>query len=423
MRQPVHVLVVLATAACVMSAAAPATAQPAARPGPRELLTVFLDCDRCFDEFIREEVDFVEYVRDPHDADVHVLVTTSGTGSGGTEYALSFIGGARFAGRDDSLTTNSISGDSEDQRRRALATALAIGLLGYLAAEGVPQQLDVSVGLGAAAQRTQPQDDPWNFWVFSVRGTASLDAEERTRDLELGAELGVDRVTHEWKISMGGELEHRAERFNLDEEDPLETTRQEREFRGVLVRSLGEHWSAGLIGEIGSSSFENTTLAVSGGPAVEFNVFPYSAYTRRQLRLLYAIGGYRARYREETLFGRTEETLGAQKLSFTLDQREPWGSLETRVEVSNYLPGFDRYRLEAESDVSLRLARGLSLSIEASASRIRDQLSLPRRGATPEEVLLRLRELSSRFEYRLSAGFTYTFGSIFNTIVNPRFGR
>ena len=69
------------------------------------------------------------------------------------------------------------------------------------------------------------------------------------------------------------------------------------------------------------------------------------------------------------------------------------------------------------------MARGLSLTIEATTSRLRDQLSIPRRGVTSEEVLLRLRRLRSGYEYDLEIGLTYTFGSIFNTIVNPRFGQ
>ena len=60
---------------------------------------------------------------------------------------------------------------------------------------------------------------------------------------------------------------------------------------------------------------------------------------------------------------------------------------------------------------------------ELNASRIRDQLSIPARGATDEEVLLRLRRLQSGYEYSLSVSLTYTFGSIFSSIVNPRFGQ
>ena len=73
--------------------------------------------------------------------------------------------------------------------------------------------------------------------------------------------------------------------------------------------------------------------------------------------------------------------------------------------------------------MSLRIARGLSLNFEGSVSRVRDQLSLPRRDASPEEVLLRLRELQSDYELSFDIGIRYSFGSIFNNIVNPRFGR
>jgi hypothetical protein len=36
---------------------------------------------------------------------------------------------------------------------------------------------------------------------------------------------------------------------------------------------------------------------------------------------------------------------------------------------------------------------------------------------------LRLRRLESGYEYSLSFNLTYTFGSIFSSIVNPRFGQ
>ena len=75
-----------------------------------------------------------------------------------------------------------------------------------------------------------------------------------------------------------------------------------------------------------------------------------------------------------------------------------------------------------DGEVSLQLVRGLSLDVEGFASRVRDQLSLPRRGATAEEVLLQLRELQSGYEVFFNFGVTYSFGSLFNNIVNPRFG-
>jgi hypothetical protein len=158
-------------------------------------------------------------------------------------------------------------------------------------------------------------------------------------------------------------------------------------------------------------------------PAIEFNAFPYSAYTRRQLRFLYAAGVRRARYYEETLFGRLAEAHPIHQAALAYEQTERWGSLDARVEWDQYLHDPSLSRLEADGEISWRLARGLSLTAEVNASRVRDQLSLPRRGATPEEVFLEVRQLRSGYEYRVSFGATYTFGSIFSAIVNPRFGR
>ena len=107
----------------------------------------------------------------------------------------------------------------------------------------------------------------------------------------------------------------------------------------------------------------------------------------------------------------------------TLDRREPWGSVDLTLEFSQYLHDLSKYRLELDGEASFRITRGLSFNLEGGISRIRDQLSLPRRDATQEEVLLRLRELQSGYEIRFDVGFTYSFGSLFNNVVNPRFGR
>jgi hypothetical protein len=293
-----------------------------------------------------------------------------------------------------------------------------------MAREGVPQGLSVDVEKGdrpsSAAAAT---GDPWDSWVFSLQGSASFEGEESSRQSNISGMVGADRITPEWKLTFGLELDHESERFDLDEDDPVEVERRERNFRWLAVKGLGEHWSVGAEGEIESSTFDNTQLAMSAAPAIEFNVFPYSAYTRRQLRILYAAGVRDVRYYEETLFGRTAETRPLHELSVTFDQRERWGSVEARVEGSQYLHDLSRSRIEADAEVSWRIAGGLSISGEAQASRIQDQLSLPRRGATPEEILLRLRQLQSGYEYDFSVSLTYTFGSIFSSIVNPRFGQ
>ena len=389
----------------------------------RSQLKVFLDCRNCFADYLRAEITFVDYVRDRAEADVHVLMTVAGTASGGREYTIAFIGQKAFGAIERTLRTVTVPGDPEDVVRRQLANSLRLGLLTYLGANTVPPNLDISVRLESAEDRAAPAADRWNNWVFSLRGSASFDGEESSRETQLGGRVSADRITPAWKITLAGAFDHETEEFDLDEDDPVTVRRRERDFRGLLVGALGEHWSIGAGGGVESSTFDNTKLSVAASPAIEYNVFPYSAYTRRQLRALYAIGGEWRRYYEVTLFGKTEETLPRHELSLTYEQRERWGSLDARTEWSQFLHELDKSRFEVEADVSLRVARGLSVGVEVNASRIRDQVSLPARGASPEEILLRLRRLQSGYEYNVQLSLTYSFGSLFSSIVNPRFGR
>ena len=403
----------------------PPPAQPPVQPpqpAPQRL-TVFLDCGDCFADFLREETEFVDFVRDRTEAVLHVIITSTGTGGGGREYVIEFTGQGALAGRDSTIKAFTGIGDPEDVQRRQLLTTLHIGLLQYLTRDGVPQHLQVEVALQEAPAGTQLREDPWNSWVFSIRGSASLDGEESSKERQLSAELSADRITLDWKMTFGLEIDEETEEFDLDEDEPVKAHRRERDFSWLIVKALGEHWSAGATGSIESSTFDNLKLRFAIDPAIEYNLFPYSMYQRRQLRTKYAIGLQRQEYLEETLLGETEETLPSHELSTTYDQQERWGSVEGRVEWFQYLHDLSKNRLEVNGEISWRILRGLSISADANASRIRDQISLPRRGATDEEILLRLRQLQSGYEYGFSMSVTYTFGSIFSSIVNPRFGQ
>ncbi len=388
-------------------------------------LRVFLDCQDCFGEYLRTEIRWVDFVRQREDADVHLLSSSRETGGGGREVVLRFVGVGKFQGVDHELKAVSLTADTEDTRRRGVLRTVLVGLLNYVARDGLPEDINVSVRAEARDAAAQTTTDPWNFWVFSLESSASIDAEESNRQFNWDFGASADRVTTRWILSFGAQFERETERFNLDddEDEPFEVTRRESEVNWFAARSLGEHWSAGFKGSVGSSTFENRTFKFETAPTIEFNAFPYSQYASRQLRFEYSIGFQHARYEEETLFGKLRETRPAHVAAITLDQRQPWGTLEAGVEWSQYLHDPGKYRLEVQSDVSLRIARGLSLSLEGSASRVRDQIALPRRDASPEEVLLRLRELQSGYEVSFDIGLTYSFGSIFNNIVNPRFGR
>ena len=399
------------------------TTAPQAVPGAPRRLRVYLDCQQCFSEYLRSEIGWVDFVRQPQDADVHLLASSRETGGGGREYALRIVGAGRFQGNDKDLRAVSMTGDPEDVRRTSVLHTVTVGLLAYMAIDGLPPGWEFSMqAKSGQAAEVPPAKDPWNLWVFRLGGGGSFEAEESTRQSEWRANASADRVTEAWKISFGASLEESKERFDLDEDNPLQVSRGRRELNGFVAKSLGPHWSVGLTGRVNASEFGNTRLSATFAPAVEYSVFPYREYASRQLLVKYEVGLQRAKYREITLFDKLSETLWQHEFSANFDQKQPWGEVEFGLEWRQYLHDFSKYRLEAQADVSFRITRGLSVTAEAQASRIRDQISLPRRDATQEEVLLRLRELQSGYQVQFSFGITYSFGSLFNNVVNPRFG-
>ena len=87
---------------------------------------------------------------------------------------------------------------------------------------------------------------------------------------------------------------------------------------------------------------------------------------------------------------------------------------------SQFLNDLSKNRVSVFGFTRIRIVRGLSFNLFASAARVRDQLFLPKGAATDEEVLLRQRQLQTDFTYSVSGGFTFRFGSIFNNVVNTR---
>jgi hypothetical protein len=90
--------------------------------------------------------------------------------------------------------------------------------------------------------------------------------------------------------------------------------------------------------------------------------------------------------------------------------------------ISQHLNNRSRYRISLYGNTDIRLFKGFSFNIFTQYDKIADQIGLRKEEATTEEVLLRLQQRATGYSYFLNFGFSYSFGSIFNSTVNPRFG-
>lgn len=156
-------------------------------------------------------------------------------------------------------------------------------------------------------------------------------------------------------------------------------------------------------------------------PAIEYNVFPYSESTKRQLTFNYTIGVDRFDYEQETVFSKRSETLLDQALNVYLDLKQKWGTSNTTFHVSHYLNDVGKNSMSVDHWMNVRLFKGFSFNAGGGVSRIHDQLYLPKRGASDEEILVRRLQLATSYSYFFVGGFSYTFGSIYNNVVNSRF--
>ena len=187
------------------------------------------------------------------------------------------------------------------------------------------------------------------------------------------------------------------------------------------MKSLGPRVSAGFRGELRADTYRNIRRALSGGPAVELNLFPYKEATRRELTMQYGVGYEYNQYVDTTIFDRIRETLPVHYVRASYQTRAPWGSVSGYAEHRNYLTDGAKRRTEVGGNANVRLFRGLSLRVNGGYDWIRDQITLRKGTGDQADVLLRRRELQSGYAYHMGLGLSYTFGSIFNSVVNPRF--
>lgn len=404
---------------------APAVLHAQVKP-PLKPVRVFIDCQQfhCDQDYFRREISFVDYVRTRQDADVHILVTRERTGGGGRAYSAAFIGEHGFAGTVDTLHYFAAQDATDDETREGLARMFKLGLVRFVAGSPMGRDLVISyrgpsLDSGATAQAVR---DPWDYWVFEVEAHTFLEGESHYKNTNLEGGFSANRNTDALKLSLSVDGSYEKDSFDVDSTETVTSTQKSYGAEGSVVKTLNPHWGAGVAVAANRSTYSNRKLGLRAALAAEYDIFPYSASARRLLTLRYQLGFSHYRYDEITIYQKLSETLPEHSLEVELDAKQPWGSAGFGLRLRQYLDDLSKNSVRLSGEVDVRLLKGLSLQMHGSVSRIRDQRYLPAAGLTPEEVLLQQQELATDYRYFISAGFSYSFGSIFNNVVNPRFG-
>jgi hypothetical protein len=422
MKQTISMRIVLALLLAVVGPVASVAQIPADAP-PTQTLSVFLDCNgpNCDRDHFRREIEWVNWARDRNDADVHLLITIERTGGNGWRYTLDFIGLGAFEGTDKTLSHTSGANDTDAEVRDELTRTMALGLVQYAETTAVASRLQILFrSARAGAPIEQEEEDPWNLWMFRVSLNGNIEGEAQQSSYSVSGSGSADRVTEGFKVAVDlrGEYEH--DRYETSDGSENSYVSEDYSANLLMVWSLSEQWSLGGKANADRSTYENRDLALSGGPAIEFNFFPYSESTRRAVTLRYGFEIVSFDYEEITVESKMKEVVPRHSLTLSSAVQQPWGDINGSIEAIQYLHELSTHRINVSGRIEYRIFRGLNLNFGGSFSRIKDQFYLSAAGLEDDDILLERLDRETDFSYDLRAGFSFVFGSKFANIVNPR---
>ncbi len=382
------------------------------------LIDVFLDF-RTHNQYIREKIYFVNYVRDRQLADVQIMLNSHSSGTAGRNYVFTFIGREKFTGMNNEITFWAPSTNTDTETRKGMVDALTLGLMPYVANTPIAGKITISISDIDTAQ-VEKVEDPWKNWTFEIYGGLNLNQERKQSSFDSRWGFYADKLSADWKIRARPYFNINRRSFITDD---IEIRRNQfrHGFDGYLIRSISQHWSVGFFLDMLSSTFHNIEFNIEAEPGIEYSFLPYTEANYRAITLNYRIGAGHHRYIEETIFYKMQENLYHHSLNFTTRLQQPWGSFEAGISGSHYFHDYTANRISLESDLELRIFKGLSLNLWGSFEFINDLVALPA-GALPiEDILLQQSRQATDYEVSAHIGLTYTFGSEFVNVINTRF--
>jgi hypothetical protein len=381
----------------------------------KDALNVFMESN----DYIKKEIPFINYVRDIKVADIYIISTEENTGSGGYVSTFFIVGQGKYAGMADTLKCNFSPDETQDMRRAKQVKTLKLGLMRYVVR--TPLAKFMNINFSEPLSETV-SSDKWNSWVYSTSMELYSYAEASQKYGYIYGNVSANRITEKSKFQSSLSISiQKNKTVYLDTMVYISKYRNEN-LNFSYVKSINDHWSIGGATYFRVSSYNNYDLSVKIMPGIEYDIFPYSKSTRRQLRFLYQVGPEINNYADTTTRFKLKETQIRHSLSTSFSMIQKWGSVNSTLSWSNYFFDGSYNNLSLYTGATIRIVKGLSFTISGNVQLVHDQISLPKGNATLEDVLLQRKMMATDYTYYTDFSLTYTFGSIYNNVVNPRFG-
>ena len=237
-------------------------------------VTAFLDCKwYCDNDYIQEEIPYVDFIREPKEAHVHIIVTRNTTGSGGSLFSFKFIGQQAFKGTEDTLLISLAADATEDERRIAHSKLLKKGLFTFAKKSQEAEQLSITYTPKEPSLTKKKTEDPWKSWVFKISGSGNMNGEEGYQSKSYNSSFRVDKITEEFKFKSSFYKSYSESIFDYDEFS-FTTEQKSTNINLLAVKSINDHLSIGSNAKYLHSTYSNLAHSYSLSPSVEYNLFP-----------------------------------------------------------------------------------------------------------------------------------------------------
>lgn len=367
------------------------------------------------------ELGYFDIVRDQQEADVQILITDQTNASGGRSYQLNFIGQHDFAKQDQLIEFSTKNDDTADLQRNKILKNIKRGLYQYILIRNLAGDVMIDYPKTRPVKSAaETQIDKWNNWIFEVGADGRLEGESNRKSIRADGYVRGGRTTDESKFSFNTYFNQRTNSVTVDSV-VNKVIVNSYGFNLLYVKAFSKSWSAGGLVKGYHSIFQNIQFSNSFAPAIEYSIFPVEEFNKRQFRWIYQAGVRQLNYIETTVFDEMSETLPYQQITGIMGLTQPWGNFSAEMNGYQYLHDLSKYRISLELELRLRVAEGLFLRFYGNGSQIKNQISLAKVNSDTSNILLGGSQLPTTIDYFTSFGFNYTFGSMNNSIVNPRF--
>jgi len=385
-----------------------------------EKLKIFYDCNArsCNVTYVKQNLPEVEFVRDRNYADVHILIVSETNGSGGQTYHIDFIGQNKFKDIQEKLNFSTGTDTTEEQLREKLLKFLKFGLMKFWLKNGMDDK--ISLQIKSSQQKPSDEKDKWNNWVFRISANGYFSGSSNSDNQNWSTSLSAKQIKEKNKFSFGLNYNKGNSTYKYNGVD----IESEREFFNMNVSEIlgiNQHWSYGFFSGFDRSRYSNYEFAAELYVGLEYNFFPYQESAKRSLTTGIKTGALYNKYFEQTVYNKTEENLFRSKIFINGRIVKKWGNLHAGFDYNTYMHDFDLNSMRFSFGTNLRIAKGLNFNTYASYSINHDQINIAAGNLSLEETLLAQKELQSGYQYFYMMGLSYSFGSIYNTIVNSRF--